>query len=54
MLQIDALFEMADEDGSGKIEYNEFVMLVKAMNADREDEDEDPEEKSSMFGGFGF
>jgi len=52
--EIDALFEMADEDGSGKIEYNEFVMLVKAMNADREDEDEDPEEKSSMFGGFGF
>ena len=30
--QIDTLFLQADEDGSGVIEFPEFVYLMKAMN----------------------
>ena len=30
--KVDALFHAADKDSSGKIEFEEFVMLMKAMN----------------------
>ena len=30
--EMDLLFEMADEDGSGKIVFSEFVMLCRALN----------------------
>jgi len=30
--RLDELFEMADEDGSGEIEFDEFVMLLRHMN----------------------
>jgi len=59
--EINALFQMADEDGSGEIEFDEFVMLVKAMNPkesqNAEAINEDQGKKSGLFGfagKFGF
>jgi len=47
---VDALFKKADADGSGKIEFPEFVLLVKGMNPQKVDEDEKTD--SGSFGGF--
>ena len=40
---------MADEDGSGLIEFPEFVMLVKSMNCEDEGADQ-----GGLLGSFGF
>lgn len=54
--QIEALFEMADEDGSGELEFREFVMLLKAMNPkvgdEKEIETDEVPRKGSLFDGF--
>merc|ERR1712167_72957 len=59
--EIDALFTMADEDGSGEIEFEEFVMLIKSMNPKTDGEEAIQEgeegEKKGLFGfagKFGF
>lgn len=39
--QISALFEEADSDGSGKIEFDEFMQLVRAMNPKEQSAAED-------------
>ena len=31
-MQIEALFKQSDSDGSGTLEYEEFVKMVKGMN----------------------
>merc|ERR1719478_1638739 len=42
--RIEELFKLADEDGSGRIEFDEFVILMKGMNP--------KDGESSAFGGF--
>lgn len=44
--KIDELFKLADGDGSGRIEFPEFVILMKGMNP------KDGGEGGGAFGGF--
>jgi len=42
--RIEELFQLADADGSGRLEFDEFVLLMKGMN---------PKEGAEQDGGFG-
>jgi len=50
--RINQLFTEADTDGSGNIEFPEFVVMVKGMNPKESEAPESPSEGGGMFGGF--
>ena len=48
--EIDELYSMADTDGSGEIDYEEFCFLVKKMNPEEKAlSGEEPEEEGAGF-----
>lgn len=56
-VMVEAMFKHVDTDGSGRIEYSEFVVLVKGMNpkeeAQKEGEDTKEGEESGLGSFFG-
>ena len=51
-LQMDELFAMVDDDGSGTLDFSEFIMLVRSMNPKGEHtQAADPDKKEEGFGG---
>ena len=51
---MNVLLEMADEDSSGELNFEQFVMLLKATNPTEGAEESVPEKESASNGLFGM